>query len=101
MLDLCIRSGNCIQRGGDHQLEVALGEHNVGVLPVQHLALLSKAKLAGEAVNGLGEDGAVRGASAASDCATAAVEEAQTDVALARDLVQGAMGLVDLPCARN
>ena len=61
-----VGAGDGVQRGGDHQLKVALGEDDVGVLPVEHLALLRDAQFAGEAVHGLGEDGAVSGATAAA-----------------------------------
>ena len=61
------------------------GEHHVGVLPVEHLALLGEAELAGEAVERLREDGAVRGAAAAAYGAAAAMEEPQRDAALPRD----------------
>ena len=50
---------------------------DVGVLPVEDFALLGDAEFAGEAVHGLGEDGAVGGAAAAAYGAAAAVEEAQ------------------------
>src|SRR6185437_10604820 len=66
-----------------------------------HFALLSQAQLSGKAVNGLGEDGAVRRSSAASDGTTAAVEEPQRNAALASYLMQRTVGLVDLPGARN
>ncbi len=83
----------------DHQLQIALGEDDVGVLPVQHFALLGNADLAGEGAVRLGIDGAVRRAAAAADGAAAAVKEPQADAALARHLVQGAMGAEDLPGA--
>ncbi len=78
-------AGEGVERGGDHELEVALGEDDVGVLPVEDFALLGEAELAGEALERLGEDGAVGGAAAAADGASAAVEEAQGDVGLAGD----------------
>ncbi len=73
----------CVERGGDHQLKIALGEHDVGVLPVEDFALLGDAKFAGEAVDRLSEDGAMRGSAAAADRAAAAVEEPQRHAALA------------------
>ena len=88
-----VGAGEGVEGGGDHQLEVALGEDDVGVLPVEDFALLGDAELAGEAVHGLREDGAMGGAAAASDGASAAVEEAERDAALAGDLVEGAVGL--------
>ena len=88
-----------VEGGGDHELEIALGEDDVGVLPVEDLALLGEAELAGEAVDGLGEDGAVGGSAAAAYGSSAAVEEAQGDAAVAGDLVEGAVGLPDLPGA--
>ena len=72
---------------------------DVGVLPVEDFALLGDAELAGEAVDGLGEDGAVGGAAAAAYGSSAAVEEAQGDAAVAGYLVEGAVGFVDLPGA--
>ena len=68
----------CVERGGDHEFEVALGQHLVGVFEVEHLALLGDAQLAVEGVEGLGEDGAMRGPAAAAHRAAAAVEDAQT-----------------------
>ena len=94
-----VGAGEGVEAGGDHELEVALGEDDVGVLPVEDFALLGDAELAGEAVDGLREDGAVGGAAAAAYGASAAVEEAQGDAAVAGDLVEGAVGLVDLPGA--
>ena len=52
-----------------------------------------------EAIDGLGEDGAVGGAAAAAYGASAAMEEAEGDSALGGDLVQRAMRLPYLPCA--
>ncbi len=100
MLELTgVGAGEGVERGGDHELEVALGEDYVGVLPVEDFALLGDAEFAGEAVDGLGEDGAVGGAAAAAYGASAAVEEARCDAAVAGDLMEGAVGLVDLPGA--
>ena len=97
MLEDGVGAGDGVERCGDHQLQIALGEDDVGVLPVEHLALFGDAQLAGEAVHGLGEDGAVSGTSAAAYSAAAAVEEAQGDAALARDFVQCAVRLPYLP----
>ena len=66
---------------------------------LRHLALFGDAEFAVEAVDGLREDGAMRGAAAASDGAATAMEEAEGDVAFASDLVECAVGLVDLPRA--
>ncbi len=99
VLQRCVGAGEGVEAGGDHQFEIALGEDDVGVLPVEDFALLGDAEFAGEAVHGLGEDGAVGGAAAAADGAAAAVEEAEVDAAVAGDLVEGAVGLVDLPGA--
>ena len=98
-LQRSIGAGESVEAGRDHQLQVALGENDVGVLPVQHLALLGDAKFAVEAVDRLREDGAMRGAAAAAYRSAAAVEEAQSHAALASDLVERAMSLVDLPRA--
>ena len=94
-----VGAGEGIERGGDHQLQIALGEDDVGVLPIEDLALLGDAQLAGKAVDGLGEDGAVGGAAAAAYGASAAVEEAEADAARAGYLMQRAMRLPYLPCA--
>ena len=72
-----VGAGEGVEGGGDHELEVALGEDDVGVLPVEDFALLGEAEFAGEAVDGLGEDGAVGGTAAAAYGAAAAVEEAE------------------------
>ena len=96
-----VGAGQGVERGGDHQLEIALGENLVGVFEVEHLALLGDAQLAVEGVDGLGEDGAMRGSAAAAHRAAAAVEEAQLDAGLARHNVQVAMGAEDLPGERS
>ena len=96
-----IGPGQGVERGGDHQFQVALGQHFVGVFEVEHFALLGDAQLAVEGVEGLGEDGAMRGPAAAAHRAAAAVEEAQLDAGLARHDVQIAMGAEDLPGARS
>src|SRR5271170_3434214 len=95
----CVRTGQRVEAGSDHQLEIALGEHDVGVLPVQHLALLGDANLALEGAEGLGEDSAMGWASAPADRTSAAMKEAQVNAAFARRLVQCAMGAEDLPGA--
>ena len=92
-----IGAGQRIERSGDHQLEVALGQHFVGIFEVEHFALLGDAQLAVEGVDGLGEDGAMRGSAAAAHRAAAAVEEAQLDAGLARHHVQIAMSAENLP----
>ena len=92
-----VGAGQRVERGGDHQLQIALGQHLVGVFEVQHFALLGDAQLAVEGVHRLREDGAMRGPAAAAHRAAAAVEEAQLDAGLARHHVQIAMGAEDLP----
>ena len=99
MLQDGVGAGEGVERGGDHELQIALGEDDIGVLPVEDFALLGDAQLAGEGVHGLGEDGAMGGAAAAAHGASAAVEEAEGDAALAGHLMQRAMRLPNLPCA--
>ena len=94
-------TGEGVQRGRDHQLQVALREDDVGVLPVEDFALFGEAEFAGEAVYGLREDGAMRGAAAAPHGASAAVEEAQLDSGFASYGVQSAVGFEDLPGGGN
>ncbi len=94
-----VGAGYGVEGGGDHEFEVALGEDYVGVLPVEDFALFGDAEFAVEAVDGLGEDGAVGGAAAAAYGASSAVEEAEVDAAVAGYLVEVAVGLVDLPGA--
>ena len=43
-----VGTGEGVERGGDHQFEIALGEHDVGVLPVEDFALFGDADLAVE-----------------------------------------------------
>jgi hypothetical protein len=38
----------CIERGRDHEFEIALGQHFVSVFEVEHFALLGDAQLAVE-----------------------------------------------------
>ena len=99
MLDFGVGAGEGVERGGDHEFEVALGEDDVGVLPIEDFALLGEAEFAGEGVDGLGEDGTVGGTAAASYGASATVEEAEVDAAITGDLVEGTVGFVDLPGA--
>ena len=86
-----------IERSGNHQLQIALGQHLVGIFEVEHLALLGNAQLAVEGIDGLREDGAMRGSAAAAHRAAAPVEDAQLHAALARHHVQIAMRAEDLP----
>ena len=65
------------------------------------LALLGDAEFAVEAVDWLREDGAMGRTAATANCPSTAMEEAEGDVALAGDLVERAVGLVDLPGAGN
>ena len=92
-------AGYGVEAGSDHEFEVALGEDDVGVLPVEDFALLGDAEFAVEAVDGLREDGAMGGAAAAAHGASAAVEEAEVDAAVAGYLVEVAVSFVDLPGA--
>ena len=92
-------AGEGVEGGGDHQLEIALGENDVGVLPVEDFALFGEAEGAVEGVERLGEDGAVGGSAAAADGASATVKEAEGDAGFAGHGVQGAMGFEDLPGA--
>ena len=48
-------AGSASRRGGDHHLQVPLRQHRVGILPVEHFALLGDANLAGESADRLGE----------------------------------------------
>src|ERR1019366_5790396 len=68
---------------------------------IENFALLCDAELAGETVDGLGEDGAVGGASATAYGASAAMEEAEVDAALVRNLVESAVRFPYLPGAGN
>ncbi len=90
-----------VERGRDHQLQVALGQHRIAVFPVQHLALLGQAKRAVERVERLRVDGAMRGAAAAPHRAAAPVKQAQRDAGLVRDPVQRSMRAKNLPGARQ
>ena len=92
-----IGPGQRVERGGNHQLQIALGQHLVGIFEVEHFALLGDAQLAVEGIDGLGEDGAMRGSAAAAHRAAAAMEEAQLDARLARHHMQIAMRAEDLP----
>src|SRR6202167_5146294 len=66
-----------IERRSNHELEIALGQHFVGVFEVEHLALLGDAQLAVEGIHGLGEDGAMRGTAPTAHSPAATMEEAQ------------------------
>ena len=94
-----IRTRQGIERGRDHELQIAFGENDVGVLPVQHFALFGNPDLAGKSAGWLGIDGAVRRTAAPADRSAPAVKEPQPHTALARYLVQGAVGAEDLPGA--
>ncbi len=69
-----IRPRQGIERGCDHELEIALGQDHVGVLPVQHFALFGNADFPGKCARGLSIDGAMRRSAAAADSTTAAVK---------------------------
>ena len=88
-----------VQRRRNHQFQIALGQHLVGIFEVQHLALLGDAQLAVEGIHRLRKDGAMRGSAAASDGAAATVKKPQLHAALARHHVQIAMGAENLPGA--
>ena len=98
---LCAGTGKRIQRSGNHQLQIALCENYIGVLPVQHLALLRDAQLAREAIQRLRKDCSMRGPTTASHRTPAAVEQAQRHAALSRYFMQSAMRLPYFPRAGN
>ena len=83
----------------DHQFQIPFGENRVGVFPVENLALLGDANLAGETSGRLGEDGRVRGTTAAAHGSTATVEEAKLYSTFLRRLMQFAMSFIEFPRA--
>src|SRR5580658_2921725 len=93
------RPGQRVERCRDHQLEVAFGEDDVRVLPVEDFALLGDAEFAAEAIDRLCVDRPVSRAPAAAYGTSAAVEEAQGDAALASYFMQRAVRLPYLPGA--
>src|SRR5271163_1271860 len=95
----CIRPGQRVETGGNHQLQIALGEHHVGILPVEHFTLLGNPNLTLKCAEWLREDGAMRRAAAAADRAAAAVKEPQFHIAFSRYLMQRPMRAEDLPGA--
>src|SRR5581483_3594399 len=86
-----------VDGGSDQELEVALGEHDIGVLPVEDLALLGDAELAVEAVQRLRIQRTMGWPAATAYRASAAMKEPQRDAAFACDPMQIAVGLPDLP----
>ncbi len=97
-----VRAGQRIERRGDHQLQVALGQHHVGSTSSSALRpARSGAAAPVKLSSGCAIDGAVRRAAATAHRAAAAVEQPQRDAAFARHVVQRAVRLEDLPGAGN
>src|SRR6202020_2400149 len=92
-----VRTCQRIQRGRDHELQIALGENHIRVFPIEHFSLLGNADLACESPHGLRVDGAVRRAAAAAYRAAAAMKQPQPNAALVRDLMQSAVGAENFP----
>ena len=96
-----IGPGQRIQRGRDHQLQVALRQHLVGIFEVEHLALLGNAQLPFKRIHRLGKDGAMRRPTATTDSPAAAVKQPQLHAAFARHFVQRTMRAENLPRTRE
>src|ERR1700744_139830 len=92
-----IRPCQSIERGRDHQFQVALGEDDIGILPIEHFALLRDADLPFKRADRLGVDGTMRGATASSHCAATSMEETQLYATFASHFMQGTVGAGDLP----
>ena len=87
------------EAGRDHQLQIPFGEHRIGILPVEHFALLGDANVAGETSRGLREDRGVSGTTAATDRSATAVEQAKLHSVFLRRAMQFAMSFVEFPRA--
>src|SRR5690349_473847 len=95
------RTRERLKRRRKHQLEISFGKHSIRVLPVHHFALFSDLYLARESALGLRNDRVMRWTTTAPDCSTSSMKQRELYVALVSDLMQRAMGLEDLPRARE
>ena len=93
-----VRTCQRVQRGGDHQFQIALGENHIGVLPIKHFSLLGNADLPSKSAHRLGIDGTVRGTAAAAYRAAAAVKQ-PTAPRFHLHLMQSAVSAENLPRA--
>ena len=83
----------------NHQFQIPLGEHRVGIFPVENFALLGDANLPGKTSRRLRQNRRMRRSAAAADSSTAAVEEPQLHSMFLRRAMQLAMRFVKLPGA--
>ena len=68
--------GDGFHAGRDHDFEIPLGENGIGIFPVEHLALLGDANLAGKIAHGLRQNGSMSGSSTTPHRAATTVKEA-------------------------
>ena len=87
------------QAGCNHDLEVPLRQQRIGILPVQHLALLGDADVSGEIAYRLRQNRRVCRAATPSHGSTATMKKAQLQAALARHAIERTVRLVQFPSA--
>src|SRR3977135_2616651 len=90
-----------LERRGREDLQVAPTHLRVRILAGDHLALLGDADRALHGAAGLGEDGLVARAAAATDRPAAAMKQAQPDAKTLEDVDQRHLRLVELPTRRQ
>ena len=92
-----------LQGGGHQGFQVASAQSGVGVLGVDHFALLGQADLPTYRARGLRKNSVVAGATATTHGTTSAMEQTQSDAVLFFQLFehihQGQFGLVERPVA--
>ena len=88
-----------MQHSGGHRLEVVERQFRQGVFRGQHLPLFGDLDPPFEGAAGLGQDRLIGGAATTADRAAASVEDAQADVVLTAQRLQGDLGPVDFPVA--
>src|SRR5205807_1869945 len=86
-----------LERGGGQDLEVAAAQFRVRVLARNHFALLGDADGGLHRAERLRENRLIAGPAAASDRATAAVEEAQADLMPPKHLDERDLRFVEFP----
>jgi len=90
------RTHQRLQASRNHDLQIPLREHRIGVFPGENFPLLGDANLPGEVSRRLRQNGRVRGPSTPSHGPAPSMKQPQIDPALARCLMQIALRLVQL-----
>src|SRR4029077_10909111 len=87
------------EASGNHDFQIPFGEHWIGILPGEDLALLGDANLSRKISRWLRENSGVRRPAAPADRAAPSVKEPQVHALFPGRRMQIALRLVQLPCA--